>query len=67
MTDRQKRKAGRPKVEEYKKRTTRTVRVPIAIIDEVKAITAAYRANEIDVEQVRAIINAALKNKRRKE
>jgi hypothetical protein len=49
MTDKTKRPVGRPRVPErlQKKRTTRTMRVPIAIIDELKAIVVAYKEGVI--------------------
>jgi hypothetical protein len=58
MTDKTKRPVGRPRVPEHlqKKRTTRTMRVPIAIIDELKAIVVAYKSEVIIRSDMRDLL-----------
>lgn len=57
-------KMGRPRIPEHlkKKRTTRPMRVPVAIIDDLKALVKAYNSKTITVEDIQALINKGESN-----
>ena len=58
MTDKTKRPIGRPRVPEHlqKKNTTRAMRVPVAIIDELKAIIEGYKDGVIVRGDIRGLL-----------
>ena len=53
---------GRPKVAKEKLRTTKTMRVPIELIDMMKLITSGYRCGVTTIDDVRELANKELKN-----
>ena len=55
-----KRPVGRPPLDPslLKKRTTRTMRVPVEIIDELKAITKAFSDGSLSSAGIRAFIDS---------
>lgn len=55
-------KAGRPKVAKNKLRTTKTMRVPIELIDMMKLITSGYRRGVITIGDVRELADKGLEN-----
>lgn len=55
-------KAGRPKVAKNKLRTTRTMRVPIELIEMMKLITGGYRRGVVTIDDVRKLADKGLEN-----
>jgi hypothetical protein len=55
-------KAGRPKVAKNKLRTTKTMRVPIELIELMKQITDGYRRGVITIDDVRELAGKGLEN-----
>lgn len=57
MTDKEKRPQGRPRIPEHlkKKNTTRTMRVPNDVIDDLKALVRALNDGLVSIEEIREL------------
>jgi hypothetical protein len=55
---------GRPSIPEHllKKRTTKTIRIPLEISDDLKTLSRLYGAGGVSKEEIRAFIKIKKKN-----